>query len=445
MSLIDEESFEDPILNLSRDPDLNRTPHKKALLKTTIESFSPAERRVSNLCKTSVAILRVLEEIELNLKNWAFLSLDINSNNHFDTSNDEKIKSFNAGVAIKVLKDCEGFNRKLHRLSMDIDRISKEVQLLSYKEYILDSGTLLLSLILRVVRLKDKITEKVKVAYLKAKLIKIGTDLESLVTSDEEEFTVKMYKNFVVSLLSQLNDAVNSEDVSSTYECFAVILDLEKMFEAFRLDRLQQMAAQAKSMEQAKSSKQNYRKLQHTSESEYDSDDYEAYDDDFPDFGDSVHSSRTSQNFPTIHSITKESRDSRGLGRELTNKSDSFLLKGSSSLLQKTSISDEVPYLMSAFNLAKVFEEDVKHYKGSQEKDLSRNARDSSLSTKKVTQSNIETSKGRKQHERLGGLNNSMDAFNFLQTNYSTLSMLGIRPQVIEASFDKENDEENVE
>lgn len=445
MSLIDEESFEDPILNLSRDPDLNRTPHKKALLKSTIENFSPAERKVSNLCKSSVTILRVLEEIELNLKNWAFLSLDINSNNHFDTSNDEEIRSFNTGVAVKVLKDCEEFNRKLHRLSMDIDRISKEVQLLSYTEYILDSGTLLLSLILRIVRLKDKVTEKVKVAYLKAKLIKIGTDLESLVASEEEEFTVKMYKKFVVSLLAQLNDAVNSEDVSSTYECFAVILDLEKMFEAFRLDRFQQMAAQTKSTEQVKSNKQNFGKLQHTSESEYESEGYGEYDDEFPDFGDSIHSSRTSQNFPTIHSITKESQDSRGLGKELTNKGDSFLLKGSSSLLQKTSISDEVPYLMSAFNLAKVFEEDVKHFKGNQKKELSRNSRDNSLSTKKMSQSNRETSKSRKQYQHLDGLSSSMDAFNFLQTNYSTLSMLGIRPQVVEARIDKENDEENVD
>jgi len=246
MSLADIDVYEDPILKLAKDPNLNKEKEKTKELIHIIHSFPLTERKVSKLCQLSLTILQSLEKIELNLKNWAFLSLDINSENHFNKDNNEDIKNFNNNVSLKVLNNCNEFNRKLNKISVDLDYITKSLRTLTPLEYILDSGTLLTSLTLRNIRLKDEISDKITIAYLKAKLITIGTDLETMLVDDEDNSTAVTYKNFVVSLLKQLNNAIEMEDTSAKYECLAVINDMEQMFNVYKLDRIQQIAINEK-------------------------------------------------------------------------------------------------------------------------------------------------------------------------------------------------------
>ena len=87
-----------------------------------------------------------------------------------------------------------------------------------------DAGTMLTSLLLRIIKLKNDVVEQLSISYSKARLIIIGEELEMW----EDENTVMYYKSFIVALLQQLNDAVEQGDGDAKYECLAVINDLEK-------------------------------------------------------------------------------------------------------------------------------------------------------------------------------------------------------------------------
>lgn len=97
------DAFEDPILALAKDPNLVKEKSKNSKITQIIQGFAVAERKVSRLCQLSLTILQTLEKIDLNLKNWAFLSLDLNSTDHFDASNTEEYKEFNNNVSLKVI------------------------------------------------------------------------------------------------------------------------------------------------------------------------------------------------------------------------------------------------------------------------------------------------------------------------------------------------------
>lgn len=332
----DTEDYEDPILALARDPDLNREKAKTEKLVLLIQGFPVVERKVSRLCNLSLSILQTLEKIELNLKNWAFMSLDINSANHFDKGSSEEIKTFNNNVSNRVIVSCQELTQKLNKITADLDFITAALRSLSPIEFISDSGTLLTSLTLRNIKLKDSLRDKVTVAYLKAKLITIGTDLEQmLLDGDPEQIaTVQSYKHFVVSLLNQLNQAVEDEDTEERNECLAVISDMEQMFEVYKLERAQQPAESA---------------------SEYPalySDEYESSDDM------SMSQLTTLYMQPMVHSITKHGKADSSMESTRRESISSY----SSSMLQKSTLTEELPYLMSAFNLAKTLEEDVLHF-----------------------------------------------------------------------------------
>ncbi|CUM68515.1 uncharacterized protein PRCAT00006241001 [Priceomyces carsonii] len=359
----DTEAYQDPIIDLVKDNDLFKEKEKTNQLIRLIDSFPLTERRISKLCHKSFAILQRLEKISLQLKSWEFMSLTINSDTHF-TNTDDLIKNFNNNIAEKVLDISQDLNQKLTRISVDLDHITIGVRSLTPIEYISDSGTVLSSLLLKNVKLKAELADKLTVSYSIAKLIGIGKELEEMSASTDDG-TISSYKIFILSILKQLNSSIEDEDMELKYECLAVINDMEKMFNAFKLQKMKDAF-----LDQAL--------LPETEED----DEYEEYDDtpspDSPhdhhlnqssflhnsmedaDFYNSdsasyLYSSNYSQS-PMVHSITKNSEASKFHNHE----NDDGM---SASLLQKTSITSELPYLMSAFNSAKNFEEDVTHYK----------------------------------------------------------------------------------
>lgn len=122
------ESYDDPILTLARDANLNKEKGKTAKLLLIIQGFPIAERKVSRLCNLSLSILQALEKIDLNLKNWAFMSLDINSTNHFDNANPDEIKIFNTNVSLRVISSCQELTVKLNKITADIDFITSALR-----------------------------------------------------------------------------------------------------------------------------------------------------------------------------------------------------------------------------------------------------------------------------------------------------------------------------
>lgn len=532
MSYSEVEVYTDPILALARDPNLNKEAKKTSQLIGIIHGFPLTERKILKLCLLALTILQSLEKIELNLRNWTFLSLDFNSANHFNRESPDDIKSFNNNISLKVLTNCKEFNVKLNRISFDLDYITKALKTLSPVEYMSDSGTLLTSLTLRNIKLKDDISDKITVAYLKAKLITIGTDLETMLEDEEGEFaaTVVSYKQFVVSLLKQLNTAIDAEDLPGKFECLAVISDMEQMFDTFKLERAQQMAVYEEPRREQKSpppqtqppfevalfeqenpsQEQKTRTQPRTSSESHDiisevrkpadihkssefkkpsaihtpstsqavSDD--EYDDNDSEYGYGSMFLSGSYNPPMIHSITRSQQlqtpapqmDSPSLHSgsfrsqaKFPQRRDSVSSMETSTILQKTSISDELPYLMTAFNLARNFEEDVHHYKEENEKELPRRSASTSpisvparhnLSTLTASlrqPAGLETAHTAKQFPSHKGhlpdtslysessvLQNKLlsSPSSYLFANNSLLYKLGIKPQVVTAEIPKE-------
>lgn len=429
------ETYNDPILELARDPGLNKEKAKTSKLLLLILRFPVAERKVSRLCNLSLGILQALEKIELNLKNWAFMSLDINSTNHFDVSNSDEIKIFNNNVSLRVVSSCQELTIKLNKISADIDFITSALRSLSPLEYISDSGTLLTTLTLRAIKLKDELREKVTLAYLKAKLITIGTDLELMLIggSDDQCATVASYKQFVVSLLNQLNRAVEDNDAAERNECLAVISDMEQMFEVFKLDRLQREPPSSESASVSTPETHQNTALSTTYElrqTKFDSsDEYESSDDA------STAQSMSLFTQPMVHSITKHNVPKSPELSYDAKRRGSLSSFTSSSILHKSTISEELPYLMSAFNLAKTIEEDVHHY--SQEQPLGNSPSpvepQAPVTVKQFLphKSNLPNSPLYSESQFIQRPLSSPGAY--IYANNSLLSKLGIKPQVVTA------------
>lgn len=434
------ETYDDPILALATDPNLNKEKAKTSRIILLIQGFPLLERKVSRLCQLSLTILQTLEKIELNLKNWAFMSLDINSANHFDNTSTSEIKTFNNNVSFRVIQSCQELTQKLNKITTDLDFITTALRSLSPVEFISDSGTLLTSLTLRNIKLKDELRDKVTIAYLKAKLITIGTDLEGmLVDGDEEQkATVESYKCFVVSLLNQLNQAVEDNDAEERNECLAVISDMEQMFEVYKLERALLMAVPVELIEAEPTPKQVALPTDVVdfalvpTAAEY-SDEYESSDD-----LSMSHTTATLYILPMVHSITKHnvsarSPETRSSSFE-THRRDSVSSFASTSILQRSTLTEELPYLMSAFNLAKTLEEDVHHYKEEDQQE-----KEPKHSSRRTPESPIKHHLPQRNHLPESSLYSDSQILNrplpspgaYIYANNSLLSKFGIKPQVI--------------
>lgn len=320
----------DPVLALAFDPELNRAKSKTSQVVRLIQNFAVSERKVSRLCQLALKILQALEKMELTLKNWIFVLLDYTSDSHFDEGKSSEERAFNLGVSVQVTALCQELTAKLNKITADVDFVTRALRALAPADLVSDSGALLTLLLLRSIKLKDALREKILVAYLKAKLISMGTELEAMV---DELHTVASYKRFVVCLLRQLTEAVDANSAEDKTECFAVISDMEQMFEVYKVE---QLAATQAGIEYA-----------HEPESE---------------------------------------------------RRDSLSSMSSSNTLQKSSITDELPYLLTAFSQAKSVQKDVSEVR-SQKVEEPEPVRPSALA--------------------------------YLQANNTWLSRLGIRPQVV--------------
>lgn len=385
--MTDIEIYTDLIISLVQDPNLSKDKCKSSELIRLIHEIS--ERRINRLCSTSFIILQELENIQLKFKSWEFLSLDFNSDNHF-SNDDNNIKDFNAGVANKVISACTDLNVKIAKISSDIDLISKNSRTLSPKDLMSDAGTMLTSLLLRIIKLKNDVVEQLSISYSKARLIIIGEELEMW----EDENTVMYYKSFIVALLQQLNDAVEQGDGDAKYECLAVINDLEKMFEKFRIEKLidktledsrhehdvqekqkgeeeeEEEAVQAKaSVDETMTTmattpqstisthgktqehlQHHFRYEDHLDSVDSETDYYDKHETSPDDMYSEYSMFSSSPQLPMVHSITSvKDQDS------ISN--------------YHGSITEELPYLMTAFSSAKNFTNDVKHYKLEEEKE----------------------------------------------------------------------------
>ncbi|ODV97731.1 hypothetical protein PACTADRAFT_236 [Pachysolen tannophilus NRRL Y-2460] len=328
----------DPIISLVKDPDLNRDKAKSNQLLDIINGFAPDDRDVKKNCILGFQVLRDLEKLEMRtLQHWEFKSL------HYSITLTDRI---NKDLIKKILNNCVETNEFLANISEEINELNGFLKKLDIFQYLSDAGTLLTALTLRIIDLKNKINDFISVNYAKARLINIGIDLEELVISNNKEnggngnsnhtllneSTINSYKSFIGQLLKQLNNSIESNDNIGIMECIQIINDVEQMFHSMS------SAAIEGNKDSNLAITQNETQINKEEENQEDQEDQEDDDDE------EVHPYTPGHlHAPVGHSAAKLKRRS------------SLSSISSVNSLTKTTLKEEMPNLLSAFqNAAKV-------------------------------------------------------------------------------------------
>lgn len=232
--------FVDPLMDLLHSSDLNKEVTLSEKLLAYIEDISDA--KIRQWCIDSLTILRDLERIELKLHGWEFTTLDyrLDIEKHSTTNNDDDIKLQLSRRVLKIsLELYDQLNIEGQNIVIAIDRS----RMLSPRQLISDAGTILTELVLRLTKLREQLHKDISVGYSRAKLVIIGCELENMVrdVQYDDQISTKLdpimvnnYKQFVNTLLTQLEQSVTSGDTMSTMESIAIVNDVEKMFESMK-------------------------------------------------------------------------------------------------------------------------------------------------------------------------------------------------------------------
>ncbi|KAG7755863.1 hypothetical protein KL911_001920 [Ogataea haglerorum] len=329
----------DPLIQLLKDTELNKDKCKSSELIRHINSINDHE--IKTWCIQSFEILKDLETIELNIYNWEFQTLEFKlSQSLILDEEDQRKRTFNSRLARKVANNCLELHKNLQQLGIEIDEVNAGARFMTPLQRISDPGTILTELMLRVMKLRSGLIDQVSIHYSKAKLVNIGIDLENLIYEEEDrkygditEETVINYKHFINNLLQQINDCISTGDTIGAMECISIVAEVEKMFEAMKLDRL---------------SRQRERLLSSP----------ESTSDELGERPDSPASSSITMS-ETLCGDDENPEKADYLKRAKTERFRSFHAAHNSSL-HKTTLTEKLPFLMHAFEEARSIEEDIR-------------------------------------------------------------------------------------
>lgn len=379
-SFVDEYAeYNDPILTLIANDDMDE--HELAMVLRTLPlSDKPLVKYVQKAFHVYKSLSRLQEALTTG---WEYKALEknilraINPNHVYE---DEKASTFDTEMAKIVLDKSTTDHQRLHELNSTIIQINAVLADFLPMQYVSDAGVLLTNLLLKIIELKTRVNEKISVAYSQARLISMGADLDELLRDFEAHggendaassiidpdhpiilndlaATVEGYKDFVVTILDQLHEAKEMADLDDISECLAVIADLEKMFEALMKEiydsdsrssfDTESVAALTHSRQTSKRGQyENYKQPEPVVESPvhgFDSD--TLYESDI----DGKHSRNQSLSSSATFGM---------LSSTLRNFASSMLSNGK--FHPKTTISEELPYLLKAFDDAKEIENELK-------------------------------------------------------------------------------------
>ncbi|GMG52207.1 unnamed protein product [Ambrosiozyma monospora] len=378
--------YSDPLIQLLKDPNLNKEKEKTKELIQIINEITDVQ--VKAWCIESFEILRDLEKIELKLNNWEFQTLDFNLEiqtkelqkkqllQQQQTSSPKKQRSpdsvfaaeseelekrkINSELAKRVSNHCLELHKLLAELSIEIDELNSFNRQMSPLQRISDPGTILTELSLRVIKLKNTLSDEISIHYSKARLVTIGIALEKLIDDEDRtssadsdddgvitEETVNNYKNFINNLLLQLNECVSNGDTIGAMECISIVNDVEKMFESMRIQKLQAQQQKRLMSSEPLEKVSSYPGLTRSETPLSSSFDDTLYSGEFDEYDENAEMNKS---LSTIKI---------GQRRQKRYNDDGIEFDESSSL-QKTTISAELPGLMSAFEEAKATEEELR-------------------------------------------------------------------------------------
>jgi hypothetical protein len=237
-------TYSDPLIKLLHSQELNKDKDLSSTLVEYIDDIDDNEMK--QWCIDSLTVLRNLEKIEIQLDQWEFHTLDytigIDNEGDGDGKDGNSTNSNNllrGKLAKRVLDKSTSLRAQLSTEKIDIRVSVGRARKVSRNpaKVISDAGTILVELTMRIVKLAKALDEMITVGFSRAKLTIIGTELKSLVTSNQvsiDKEVVKNYKIFVNNLLNQLNTAVQHNDTVGLWESVAIVGDVEKMFESLK-------------------------------------------------------------------------------------------------------------------------------------------------------------------------------------------------------------------
>lgn len=265
-NLVGDDSFDDDdMTEYSDDPVLgfltteNITKNSFALV---VRSLPVSDKPLIKYMNKAFHVFEELLALSKKISNdWEFIAMEtdiqkaILTDHEENTNTDQKL--FNTNIANIVMEKSLLFNQKFYELSSILQEVNRIVATFSPLQAVSDPGMVLATLSLKVIDLKTKVNEKINIVYAQAKLILMGADLDDLlhdfnldrhadndsnanriidlnhpIISNDLATTIEGYKDFVITILNQLHDARQQEDDEEINEVLAVIGDLEKMFEA---------------------------------------------------------------------------------------------------------------------------------------------------------------------------------------------------------------------
>lgn len=355
-----------------QDPILSTITHKAEISPSDVlditETFSKHHAKITSQCHKALKVYKKMLTVKYQLNSWEFLtlktSIDLSFNDDPITQNGTSAscattptttttpittpiatptpggagtRKFDIRIANSCIDKCSKLDNELNFIDTNITMLKGFISVLTIEEYISDPGCLILSIYFKLLQLKTTLNETLSIAYTKAKLIIILYELTQILNklNSEEcplvrentdyQSTLNSYKNFIKNIINQLDSAIEQKDSEQIQECLNILHDVEKMYESVRLN-------------------------------------FEIMNEDLYDYGDfySDMSSPKTLQYEDDYIYSKVPNSSNRSRRTSISSTTSSLRHGF--MGGKTTLTEEMPFLLQAFDEAKQLEQELSEY-----------------------------------------------------------------------------------
>lgn len=367
--------YEDPIISHFKD----KQSIDKETLEKLIEEQNPSlnddssvtnkGQKEENLkhCREMLSLYTDLIKLKFLLKkSWDLQAMSKSVMVRFDiqgvsvTANEVSTtdtEDFYKDIALKTIQKCDKLSKALEQLSKDSNNILPYIQNTTSNNvsaYLQDSMCLLLEMWFLCGRVLRDLKRQVAGLFMRGKLLLIDYELDVIRTTatqvntpdyDVLTETITSYKSFIKVLLQQLQDSEVSQDQGLFEECLGVFLDVEGMYSALNFNWL---LRENKSLQEG-----SVRSPEEPAD--YDEKEEANSLKEIGEFVDNVVNADSEEE----DSITplQDISDSCNSRRLSTTSSTSDI----SLMMEKTSLSRELPNLLQAFNNAKKLERELEN------------------------------------------------------------------------------------
>ncbi|CDO93684.1 unnamed protein product [Kluyveromyces dobzhanskii CBS 2104] len=380
-------SYKDPILSQFKNKDtidakvISELIEDARVQKTGDDALTLTDDlhdRTVQKCKESLSIYTDLIKLSFLLaKSWDLKALDqtvllrfglqeiIGASEATSPVKKSQGEDFDRDIALKTISKCDKLSVALEQLSLDsrtvMGFIKQATETNDVRILLSNAMTLLLEIWFLCGHQLRKLKRKVAAFFIKSKLLLIDYELELMSNTNMERMTVSniesitetisSYKSFIKVLLQQLRDAENADDQSEFEDCLAIFMDVEGMYQAFNFNCLlnENSALLIHSEEYYAKAQQesDHNDLQELSTIN------SFIDNSIIDEEDETNSSSSREPGDELDDLVPSAdklHSSQGRSRRLSDMSGTSDI---SLMMEKTSLTKELPHLMQAFNNAK--------------------------------------------------------------------------------------------